>query len=295
MAPSGTGRTGGRGAKKANSSRGRPTRSCSNFGEHRPAVPPLAATHADARRPLERGERGGARGEGRVDARQPRPPRSGRPPCRRGRGETWRRGAANRRHRPAWKPPLARERRPRPRDRRRADPRRQHRRWRPRPRPPGRRPDRSSHRPPGRRARWCGRSVPLGDEVAALGIVAVPAAKQPEQLVGGQEAIAHGDDVGGEVEPSSSLAANPSPSTATSAEPNVPPPMPRRARGDSGPLASAARSRRHRGEDRQRPRRAAGGLGNGDDLRTRAPQLAGDLQVERAVAGDQDRRPGRTP
>ena len=46
----------------------------------------------------------------------------------------------------------------------------------------------------------------------------------------------------------------------------------------------------------QRPRsRPAGGLRDGHDLRTRAPQLAGDLEVERAIAGDQERLSGQDP
>ena len=40
------------------------------LGEQRPAIAALAAAHPDARCPLERGERGGARGDGRVDLRQ---------------------------------------------------------------------------------------------------------------------------------------------------------------------------------------------------------------------------------
>ena len=70
MAPSGTGLIGGRGAKKASSSSGRPEALVQLFGQQRPAIAALAAAHAAARGTLDRAERGGAVGDGAVDARQ---------------------------------------------------------------------------------------------------------------------------------------------------------------------------------------------------------------------------------
>ena len=70
MVLSGTGLIGGRGAKKASSSSGRPEALMQVLGQQRPAIAALAAAHAAACRALDRAERGGSVRDGAVDARQ---------------------------------------------------------------------------------------------------------------------------------------------------------------------------------------------------------------------------------
>ena len=171
--------------------------------------------------------------------------------------------------------------------------RRPRRRWRLPPGPPGRRPARSNRRPPARPARWCG----------SRGRARSRAARAPDRSGGGSPAAAAARWPAGSRSPWSrrrprggcrrQRSRQARPRLLDCGQRRAPMhghPVARQLAQVAQALSQGARPNgRHRRDRSPCPKaRAAGGLGHRHYLGAGAPQLAGDLQVERAVACDQD-------